>query len=85
MTALEELRNRAMTLPTGERAELAKDLLVSLDPGMTQEDVDAAWADVAIMRKKAFDAGQTTARDWRDSVARVQALLVARRASGAKP
>lgn len=46
---LEALRNAALALSEGERAELARDLVASLD-GPQEGDVAAAW-DIEICRR----------------------------------
>jgi len=56
---LKKLEMEALELPSGERAELAKTLLVSLDdePGDDPAEVERAW-DVEIRRRLAeLDSG----------------------------
>ena len=53
-----ELTERAMTLPTEERARLAEELLASLDP--REDAVDAAWD--AEIRKRIADVESGTVR-----------------------
>lgn len=54
--ALEKVRSEALNLPESERAELAYNLVASLD-GPADEDVEKAW-DAEVMRRLAeIDSG----------------------------
>jgi putative addiction module component (TIGR02574 family) len=68
-----ELLARALTLPVRERAEIAHELLVSIDDGA---DSDAADAWVAELEQRAREArsGSVATEDW----AVVRARLVSR-------
>ena len=55
-SALEKVRADALNLPESDRAELAQDLMASLD-GPADPDADKAW-DAEILRRLAeIDAG----------------------------
>lgn len=81
MTTVERLRMEFMNLPRDERASLARELLGGLDEGSDDDatsidpEIAAAWAEEAVRRSRALDAGETTARDWRESVAEIQQSL----------
>ena len=81
MTTAERLRTEFMNLPRDERASLARDLLVSLDEGSDNDtttidpEIAAAWAEETVRRSRASDAGETTARDWREVVAEIEQKL----------
>ena len=81
MSTVERLRTEFMNLPRDERASLARDLLVSLDEGSDNDtttidpEIAAAWAEEAVRRSRASDAGETTARDWREVVAEIEQKL----------
>ena len=56
---MERLRSEALTLSMPERAELAHDLLESLD-APADEGVEQAWDEEIIRRIAQIDAGQAT-------------------------
>ena len=56
---MERLRSEALTLSMPERAELAHDLLESLD-APADEGVESAWDEEIIRRIAQIDAGQAT-------------------------
>lgn len=58
---LEDLKARLASLAPEERAELAQFLLDSLGPG--EEDVEAAWVDVASRRVQEIRDGAARGRD----------------------
>ncbi len=74
-----------MNLPREERVSLARELLVSLDEDSTDDvtsidsEIETAWTEEAVRRSRAFDAGETTARDWREVVAEIEQKLDQRR------
>ncbi|MBK8232426.1 MAG: addiction module protein [Candidatus Eisenbacteria bacterium] len=53
----------ALRLPIPERAELAAELLASLD-GEADPDVEAAWADEIQRRIARIESGSAFARPW---------------------
>ena len=68
----EELRAAALTLPSTERAKLARDLLRSLDQ-QSDSDVDAAWVAELERRARQIADGSVEVLDWevaRDRIAR---------------
>ena len=85
MTTVERLRTEFLNLPRNERVSLARDLLASLeehsddDATSIDPEIEAAWAEEAVRRSRAFDAGETTARDWREVVAEIEQKLDQRR------
>jgi hypothetical protein len=79
MPVADEIRDSALAFSLDERAELARDLLLSLEAEELDNDVEQAWTDEAMRRSQAFAQGETTARDWRESVRRVRQSLAARR------
>lgn len=58
-----DTRGAALALPLEERAELAADLLASLD-GEPDEDVEAAWAAEIERRIRTVRADGSAGRDW---------------------
>ena len=55
--ALEKLRSEALRLPEAERAELAHDLVVSLDGGV-DDDSEEAWDAEIVGRLADMDSGK---------------------------
>ncbi|MGV8082423.1 MAG: addiction module protein [Coriobacteriia bacterium] len=51
-----ELRSIALSLPPGERAELASDLLLSLD-SLSEQEIEHLWLEEASRRDAEIDAG----------------------------
>ena len=81
MTTAERLRSEFLRLPRDERVSLARVLLASLEESSEDNattvdpNIEAAWAEEAVRRSRAYDAGETTARDWREVVAEVEQKL----------
>lgn len=64
-TALEKVRSEALNLPEAERAELAYNLVVSLDEP-PDSDVEKAW-DMEIMRRLSeIDSGTASLVDRKE-------------------
>jgi putative addiction module component (TIGR02574 family) len=77
MTAnTQKILDDAMTLSAAERAELAAELLASLDE--TEAEVEAAWA--AEIERRAVEARQSPAddEDWRTALAEIQREVLSR-------
>ena len=60
--ALEKLRSEALRLPEAERAELAHQLVVSLDGGV-DSDADDAWDAEVVRRLAEIDSGSAALLD----------------------
>jgi putative addiction module component (TIGR02574 family) len=72
--ALEKVRADALNLPETERAELAQDLMASLD-GPADPDVEKAW-DAEILRRLAeIDAGTARLIDREEFSKRLRGRL----------
>ena len=83
--SVKRVMTEALRLPRPVRAELARELISSLELGDDETSIEADWIGVAAERSRAYDAGATTACDWRESVARIQAALDTRVARGVLP
>ena len=81
MTTLQEIRERVLELPFGERAVLARDLVLSLESDDVDADVDAEWNEEIERRSELVHRGEHTAMDWQDSVRQIRQALSKRRAS----
>jgi putative addiction module component (TIGR02574 family) len=64
----------ALKLPLGERADVAAELLASLDEA-EDEGVEEAWAVEIERRARRVLAGESTGTDWADVRARLASSL----------
>lgn len=60
--ALDRVRSEALRLPEAERAELAHELVVSLDGGV-DSDADEAWDTEVVRRLAEIDSGSAALVD----------------------
>ncbi len=67
-----------MQLPRGERAELARDLIASLDDP-ADEDVETAWLAEVEKRLREVDNGTAELEDWEAVRSRIAARLATAR------
>lgn len=76
----QELLREALTLPPDERADVAAELLASLDEPMTNDPaaVQAAWAQEIEKRARRVLAGESTGEPWEDVRDRVARRLTQR-------
>jgi hypothetical protein len=67
----------ALDLPETDRADLAAELLASLEPAESsaEEDIEAAWATEIERRARRFLAGESQGIEWADARARVLSSL----------
>ncbi|MBW3539838.1 MAG: addiction module protein [Planctomycetes bacterium] len=69
----DEVLTKALSLPVDERAEVARELLLSLEDERDDGDVEEAWASEFRRRLHAIRTGQVHLRAWddvRDEIAR---------------
>jgi putative addiction module component (TIGR02574 family) len=69
-----ELLAAALALPLDERADLARELIASLD-GPPDVDADAAWGEEIERRIADWRAGRTKGVPWPEAEARILARL----------
>ena len=69
-----ELLQKALTLPEDERAELAGNLLSSLDATVDQ-DVDAAWQQEVVRRAHEVQSGKAVTISWEEVQQKGRTLL----------
>lgn len=62
------LLHQALSLPEQERANMAYELLLSLEPEDSDPDAENAWADEIMARSDAVHHGDYMARDWREAL-----------------
>ena len=70
----QELLQKALTLPDKERAELAGNLIASLD-AIQDPDVDAAWQEEIARRSHEVQSGQVKTVSWESVQQKGRALL----------
>jgi putative addiction module component (TIGR02574 family) len=73
----QELLREALALPVKERADVAAQLLASLDEAAAVDpaEVEAAWAEEIERRARRVIAGETTGIPWNDVRRRAEAEL----------
>lgn len=73
----QEVLREALALPVDERADVAAELLASLDDagGEDPADVEAAWAAEIERRARRVMAGESQGLPWEDVRARAEAEL----------
>jgi len=76
----QELLREALTLPVEERADVAAELLASLDEAPAQDaaEVEAAWAREIERRARRVMSGESSGEPWEDVRARVIQRLTER-------
>ena len=73
----QELLREALTLPIAERADVAAELLASLDDAEPENlaEVEAAWASEIERRARRVMAGESAGLAWEDVRRRAEAEL----------
>jgi putative addiction module component (TIGR02574 family) len=73
----QELLREALTLPVEERADVAAELLASLDDAETENpaEVEAAWAAEIEKRARRVMSGESAGVPWEDVRRRAEAEL----------
>jgi putative addiction module component (TIGR02574 family) len=69
-----ELLQKALTLSDAERAELAGNLIASLD-AIQDPDVDAAWQEEIARRFREVQSGKVKTVSWQSAIKKGQSLL----------
>lgn len=75
MPTMTEVLSDALELCHTDRAALAHQLLLSLEPGDLEEDVDSEWANVIRRRLQEIRSGQIQLSDWDDALVRMRRKL----------
>jgi putative addiction module component (TIGR02574 family) len=71
---VQELLQKALALPENERAELAGNLISSLDATVDQ-DVDAAWQQEVVRRLHEVQSGEVKTVPWEEVQRKGRTLL----------
>jgi putative addiction module component (TIGR02574 family) len=75
MAIQSDLVDRAMHLSDDDRAELARRLILSLEPTAFDSDAEQAWDAEIARRLKEYNKGGVTPIDWRDATDRAQQAI----------
>jgi hypothetical protein len=75
MSLSTEMISKALELPPDDRAELARKLILSLDPLETDDGAQEAWNLEIERRLISMDRQADTLVDWKDSVGRARAAI----------
>jgi hypothetical protein len=75
MTTPSQIVNAAMALDGSQRAEVAHQLLLSLEPNDFDADADSAWAEEIQRRRQAIREGRAILRDWNEALADIRQSL----------
>ena len=79
MSTADDILNQAMQLPTDDRANLARQLLLSLEPGDFDDDAEAAWGIEIDARLAAMDNGTSAPSPWPEALVRIRQAMHASR------
>jgi putative addiction module component (TIGR02574 family) len=74
MNATNDLLDLALQLPHRERASLARQLLLSLEPEAEEPDYETLWQAEINARLARVDRGEYSASDWREALTRIRQL-----------
>ncbi len=76
MTATEDVLALALQLPVEERAAIAHQLLLSLEPEIFDDDeISSAWQEEIEIRLQKVADGRHVSHDWRQAVQEIRAEL----------
>ncbi len=73
MTSAKKIIGEALKLPEAERAEVAQEILASLEA--PEPDIERAWAEEIRRRSRDYDEGKVKAVDARLGLRRIRARL----------
>jgi hypothetical protein len=75
MSVESELIDRVLLLPAGDRAALARRIILSLEPTDFDSDAEDAWNAEIEARIGQVDRGEVIPIDWRQSIERARRSL----------
>ena len=78
MTTPSQIVDAALTLDAAQRAEVAHQLLLSLEAADFDDDADSAWAAEIRRRLQAIREGHVILRDWDEALANIRQSLVSK-------
>jgi hypothetical protein len=79
MATASEVLTAARGLSHEERAAIAHELLITLEPDEPDDDVEQAWADEIRRRLRAIREGRVVLRDWDEALADILQSIDAKR------
>jgi putative addiction module component (TIGR02574 family) len=79
MATSSDVLNAAMALNSEERAAIAHQLLLSLEPTPGDPGIDGAWADEVRRRREAIRNGHTTPRDWDTALSDIRKSIASKK------
>jgi hypothetical protein len=77
MKRTSDILQDALQLPVGERAEIAAQLLSSLDESDAEQE-EAAWVEEIARRAAAVCAGSADSRNWREALDEIDREILGR-------
>jgi hypothetical protein len=75
MSTISEVLSAAMCLNPEQRSEVVHQLLLTLEPGETDQDIDRVWVEEVQRRRQAIREGRSTLRDWDDALAAIRQTI----------
>jgi len=78
MTTPSQIVDAAMALDASQRAEVAHQLLLSLEPDDFDADADSAWAGEIRRRLLDIREGRVILRDWDEALADIRQSVVSK-------
>jgi putative addiction module component (TIGR02574 family) len=75
MTTPSQVLDAALGLNPDQRADIAHQLLLSLEPDDIDEDADQAWAAEIRRRLQAIREGRILLRDWDEALTGIRQIL----------
>jgi len=78
MTTPSQILDAALALNSEQRAEVAHQLLLSLEPADFDADADQAWAAEIRRRLQALREGRVALRDWDEALVNIRQSIVSR-------
>jgi len=81
MSATNDLLNQVLALPEQQRAEMARQILISLEPEGSEVDHEEAWLAEIDARLDAIDRGDAVLYDAREALEDIRKQLPRRQTS----
>lgn len=81
MSTTNDLLNQVLALPEQQRAEMARQILLSLEPEVSEADHEAAWLAEIDARLDAIERGDAVLYDAREALEEIRKQLPRRQTS----
>ena len=79
MATGDDIRSQIFALPAIERADLVRQLLLSLETDSFDNDFQGAWVEEPEKRSSAYQQGETDSRGWKESVNEIRESIEQKR------